>query len=171
MITQERLKDVLHYDPETGIFTWIKPTSPRVKAGMTAGCIAAYPGRKTYILIGLDGTLYQAHRLAWLYIHGSFPLNEIDHIDGSGANNKIINLRDVTASENSRNARLYCTNKSGVGGVSFCKYTGTWRAMIWINNVATHISRHKDKFDAICARKSAENKYNYHPNHGQVRPL
>jgi hypothetical protein len=171
MITQERIKELLDYDPSTGIFTWIKPTSVRVKAGREAGCVRTNSTGKTYVTIGLDGSHYQAHRLVWVYVHGSFPDDEIDHIDGNGLNNRLSNLRDASRTENARNIRLMITSTSGICGVNFCKQTRSWRAVIWSKGAPRHIMRSKDKFEAICARKSAENRIGFHVNHGQVRPL
>ena len=114
-LTAERLREVLHYDPETGIFTRLVRTAQRVQVGDTAGC----KGLRGCLLIMVDRRLYQAHRLAWLYVHGVWPANHIDHIDGNPANNRIENLRDVSHSVNMQNMRkAKSTNKStGVMGV------------------------------------------------------
>lgn len=160
MLTQERLKELLKYDSNTGIFTWIK-ASQGIKASSQAGCKA-----NGYILIGIDYQLYQAHRLAWLYIYGSLPKKQIDHINHNRADNRIINLREVTHQENTKNAPKRKTNTSGVTGVSWDKDTNKWRSQITINGKATYLGIFSDKLDAICARKSAENKNGFHKNHG-----
>lgn len=99
-LTQERLRYLLHYDMASGIFTWKKRTSWRVKIGSVAGHRNKSLG---YILIKIDGTLYLAHRLAWLYMYGPFD-GEIDHRKNKdGFNNRISNLRLCTSSQNKMN--------------------------------------------------------------------
>ena len=88
-LTPERLRELLHYDPESGFFTWLPYVGKRgrINAGDRAGCET---GHKIYI--GIDGGIYRAHRLAWLYVHGEWPSLVIDHIDGNPHNNNIKNL-------------------------------------------------------------------------------
>ena len=76
MLTQERLKEVLHYDPETGIFMWLVAPNGRIRVGMEAG--SSHDG---YIGIKVDRILYKAHRLAWFYMTGEWPANDVDHWD------------------------------------------------------------------------------------------
>ena len=115
MITQERLKEYLSYDPETGYFTWIKFKNARSPIGSIAGC----PNNLGYIRIRFDSKFYHAHRLAWFYFHGEWPKNEIDHIDGNPSNNKLSNLRDVSPSVNSQNRKkAQAGSKTGTLGVS-----------------------------------------------------
>jgi hypothetical protein len=115
MLTAERLREALTYDSVTGVFTWIKPPSWRVKIGDVAGSLASIG----YVYIKLDNYKYLAHRLAWFYVHGIWPVDQIDHINGDRANNKIINLRSVSRSvnlQNQRQARSH--NSTGFLGVS-----------------------------------------------------
>lgn len=98
-LTQERLKELLDYDPDTGIFVWKTRPSQNVKAGDIAGCKHSFG----YVIICIRGTLYLAHRLAWLYVYGKWPENKIDHIDHDPGNTRIANLRDVTHSINMQN--------------------------------------------------------------------
>ena len=82
-LTAERLREVLHYNPETGVFTRLK-TEKNWRSGDIAGGF-----RAGYIQIRVDGAKYSAHRLAWLYAYGVNPIDEIDHIDGNKSNNSI----------------------------------------------------------------------------------
>ena len=99
-LTQERLKELLHYNEKTGIFTNLTTRSHLAKKGDTAGSIASVG----YIYISLLGKKYLAHRLAWLYCYGSIPESNIDHIDGNKVNNVLANLRLATKSQNAFNS-------------------------------------------------------------------
>lgn len=95
------LKEYLHYNPNTGIFTWIKLSSKysRIKIGQKAGC----NNGAGYICIEINNKNYKAHRLAWYLYYGTWPKGQIDHINGVKEDNRINNLRDVTSSTNSKN--------------------------------------------------------------------
>jgi len=125
MITAERLRQVVCYDAATGVFVWMAPNARRTKVGMVAGS----KRHRGYISICIDGRAYLAHRLAWLYVTGSWPHKNIDHINGNCGDNRFVNLRPASHAENMRNARKR-DNKSGFKGVSFYKAGGTWRARI-----------------------------------------
>jgi hypothetical protein len=132
-MTPERLKELVHYCPDTGIFTWAK-TRRGCRLGDTVGCRMKHG----YIGIRLDDTLYLAHRLVWLYVHGNWPADQIDHIDGNRANNKLANLREVTNMENAQNTRNpRPNNKSGFLGVR--KENSKWLAEIKVNYKPTRI--------------------------------
>jgi len=120
---KERLRELLEYDPETGVFIW-KTGRGSVKAGSVAGSKEA----NGYVRIRCDGGRYMAHRLAWLYVHGEFPPEEIDHINGVRDDNRLRNLRCVSRTENTRNQRLSNRNTSGITGVHWDKKAGKWRA-------------------------------------------
>lgn len=129
ILTQENLKSLFDYDPETGVFIWRVQPNGRVLKGSTAGRTDA----KGYHRIGVGGTLYSAHRLAWLYVTGAWPLYEIDHIDGQRANNAFRNLRDVTKAKNLQNQkRPHAASSSGVLGVS--RANSKWQAAIRVEN-------------------------------------
>jgi hypothetical protein len=168
MITQAKLKELLHYNPDTGVFTWLVNKGSRAPAGSEAGNIHQ-DGRTSYRLIMIDGASHKAHRLAWLYVHGEFPKNDIGHEDHDGLHNWISNLRDVTNSENNKNKSLSCNNTSGVVGVSLHKGTGKWRAQISTESGRKHLGYFTNKEDAIEAAKAARVKYGYHENHGSTR--
>lgn len=169
ILTQEFIKELLNYDSETGIFTWAK-SKGTAKKGKEAGWEAT-PHGKSYRVIMINGKGYFSHRLAWLYIHGRFPNNDVDHINGNGLDNRIINLRDVTESENLRNMKLSKLNKSGVIGVSWEKLVSKWRADIRIDGKKKFLGFFDDLEDAARVRKDAEIQHGYHPNHGSVRVL
>lgn len=124
-MTPERLHELLDYDARTGIFTWAK-TRRGCRIGDIVGCCMKHG----YIGIRLDNVLHYAHRLAWLYVYGKWPINQIDHIDGNRANNAFINLREVSNAENAQNKHK-SQNKSGFRGVR--KENSKWLAEIKID--------------------------------------
>lgn len=125
-LTVERLRELLHYNPDTGLFTY------RVKRGTgSAGKIAGSKKPAGYVEIKIDYQLHKAHRLAWFYVHGTWPLNEIDHIDGDTYNNALHNLREATHAQNMKNSRMYKSNRSGFAGV-FPNYK-RWTAKIQVD--------------------------------------
>ena len=170
MLTQEYLKSILHYDPLTGIFTRTVSVSQATRPGDIAGSTHRFVS-KYYREIKIAGCSYKAHRLAFLYMAGSLPKEQVDHIDGNGLNNKWSNLRQASRQDNAKNHRLRCTNKSGYIGIDWNKAINKWHARIVVDGYRKHLGYFKNKEDAIIARKEASIKYGYHPNHGQVRPL
>lgn len=129
-LTAERLRQVLSYDPDTGIFQWKVRMSSRIAVGSVAGCNAKYTKGNQYRVIGVDKTNYLAHRLAWLHVHGEWPAGEIDHINLDGLDNRIGNLRLATREQNQRNVGISKRNTSGAKGVSL-HHNGKWRATIY----------------------------------------
>ncbi len=112
-ITQEHLKEILHYDPETGVFTWRECLSIRGRIGHRAG----WTDKRGYVFIRAHGKLMSAHRLAWLYVHGYWPKGDIDHVDGNPSNNSLLNLREATRSENNQNRSKFGRGVTGLIGV------------------------------------------------------
>ena len=165
-ITQDKLKELLDYDLNTGLFTWKVARSNRVQAGHIAGWKKKMEWN-TYYAIKLDGVDYFQHRLAWLYMYGEFPPQLIDHINGNGRDNRIVNLRCVTPTENNRNMRRRSNNKSGICGVSFYKRDNKWEARIKADGKYKYLGRFDNKDDAVKARKKAEIEFDYHENHGR----
>lgn len=148
----ERLRSLLDYDPETGKFTWRVRTSNRVDVGRGAGCREARDG---YIYIRLDDTLYKAHRLAWLYVHGEWPIGALDHINGIPGDNRIVNLRAASPSQNSCNQRRQSNNSSGFKGVSWYKRDGKWKAHITYRGKGFHLGYFdtaEEAYAAYCAK-------------------
>ena len=151
MITQDELKSMLDYDPITGVFTWKVKKSQRISIGDVTGC----PNQDGYLIIKVNGENNRAHILAWIYVYGSKPLNEIDHINRVRSDNRIANLRDVTRAENCANkGGVYVVrvdNKSGVTGVHWNKKRKKWECYKNINSKRKHIGYFINKADAIKA--------------------
>ena len=160
MITQNRLKELLRYSPDTGTFTWVK-SRVGAKEGDIAGCLA-----RGYIVIRVDDELHRAHRLAWLYAHGVWP-TQIDHIDHNKDNNRLSNLREASQAENMKNQTIRAAYNSCVTGVRWHNQHNIWHSQIRVGGKSIHLGYFKDKFEAICARMSANNKYGFHENHGK----
>ena len=134
MLTQSQLKELIHYAPDTGIFTRIK--SPHKHSiGIVKPTLTPYG----YIVIGLLGKIYLAHRLAWLYTNGEFPKEFIDHINMNKVDNRLCNLREASDIENKQNRGAQLNNTSGFKGVCFHKQTSKWRANININGKQKHL--------------------------------
>jgi len=162
MLTQSYLKSILQYNPYTGDFTRLKKTAPNAIKGVFAGGTPCK--HNGYIRISISGKRYLAHRLAWFYVYGEWT-SQIDHINGLRHDNSLSNLRAVTNAENCKNKMLTPTNKTGIMGVHFHK--GKFDAAIKVSRKKIHLGRFNNIFDAACARKSAEKKYGFHPNHGR----
>lgn len=128
-LTYERLRELLNYESTTGIWTWIKRTSNRIKVGDIAGS----QDPEGYWLIVVDRKHYFSHRLAWFYMTKEWPKNQIDHRDVDPSNNKWDNLREASHGPNAANAKRRRTNTSGFKGVCFCKRARKWSAQITIN--------------------------------------
>jgi hypothetical protein len=162
VLTKEKLKAHLHYDPETGLFTWIKPTGDRVRVGYVAGCKRSDNG---YVILKFE-RCYLAHRLAFLYMTGSIP-KFVDHINGKRDDNRWCNLRSVSRSQNGQNMALPNTNKSGVIGVFWNKGKNKWTARIKVEQRDFHLGHFVDFDDAVKARRAAEVVHGFHQNHGK----
>lgn len=150
MITEQILKSVLNYNPNTGIFIWIK-TNRRGFVGKIAGS----KRKDGYLQIKIGDTVYLSHRLAFLYSHG-YMSKLIDHIDGNKTNNVISNLRVATKSQNNANKKLEPNrNTSGFKGVSLNKATShlknPWRAYIMKNKKRIHIGMFSNPIEAAQA--------------------
>lgn len=173
-ITQSHLKECLSYDQYTGVFTWlVRPIrhftclqSWKCFNTKYAGKEASHVNSRGYAVIKIRpfGSL-MAHRLAFLYMDGSIPI-EVDHIDHIRSCNKWENLRPATRNINGKNLSFYKSNKSGVMGVCWFKQYSKWAAQIMSNGKPIHLGYFEKKSNAIAARKEAEQKYLFHENHG-----
>lgn len=160
-ITQDQLKELLYYNPETGEFTWIKARSNRIPVGKIAGFNL---GR--YRAIEINGQSYLVHRLAWLYTTGSWPVDQIDHKDGDRGNNKFSNLRQATHSQNSMNCKKYANNSTGVKGVRWSKRSNQYIATIMVRNKSIHLGCYHSISLAKIAYQSASSFY--HRDFGRI---
>lgn len=149
MLTQNRLKELLHYDLESGIFKW------KVARSVPIGSIAGRKNTAGHIQISIDNRRYQAHRLAWLYVYGFWPGQDIDHINRVKDDNRIVNLRDVSRSANCYNViDPQSNNKTKVLGVHFCNRQKKYVAQIVKNNKKLFLGY----FDNIVDAKSKYDK-------------
>lgn len=175
MISQARLKKLLTYEADTGVFVWLardRNESPSENAwrgfnsryaGSVAGCIKS----NGYRVIMVDKQQIYAHRLAWLYVSGAMPTEMIDHIDGDTLNNAFANLRPVSCLENNHNRSMTKVNRSGVNGVHWSNSNNGWVAQIKVEYKVIHLGTFLTIRDAAAARKQAERDHGFHANHGR----
>jgi hypothetical protein len=162
--THKQLLEELHYDPETGEFTWLKAGAGRPKSGK-AGGVDPING---YNRIYFNGFQCRGARLAYFYMTGEWPPHLMDHVNGVRSDDRWENLRPVTAEENNRNRKICGNNKSGVPGVSWHKGAKKWQVMISYGKSAqTYLGAFDSFSDAVEVRKAAEVKHGYHENHGR----
>lgn len=185
LLTQELVKEFLHYNPDTGVFTWLHRDKKWFKGekqhccdswntrhvGKVAGNIYTKKHNgKSYLQFVILDKWHSCHQVAFLYMTGLVP-EYIDHINGDGTDNRWCNLREVTASQNSRNMKLSSRNTSGVTGVTWSEKRSKWCVSITVKGKRKFLGRFSDFDVAVNARKEAEKLYNYHPNHGSERSL
>lgn len=152
-ITAERLREVLSYDPDTGVFTW-RVDRGRKTSGIQAGSLMhGYPS------IMIDGRNYFSHRLAWLYTTGDWPPGQIDHHDMDKTNNRWVNLRIATRSQNGANRRALRVNTSGFKGVCWDSMTSNWKAQISVRGKNIHLGRYYTQQEAHAAYCRAAQEY------------
>lgn len=181
-VTQDYLKNIFDYNKATGLLTWKERPVGHFKNSQAhktwnkrfsrkmAGVKAIGKSGKTYSFVVVDGRRYSTHRLIYFMMTGVWPI-EIDHVNGCGTDNRWENITNSTRVDNAKNLRKPSTNTSGCVGVHWVKCRNKWMAYIDYNGERINLGRFKNKLDAIQARKEAEIKYGYHPNHGKERPL
>lgn len=152
-LTQERLKYLLDYNQELGIFTWKIAPSNFVKVGAFAGS----PNSDGYLQVKIDGNHYYVSRLVWFYCKGSWPTDKLDHIDQNKINNKLDNLREVTQSENGMNRTKPSNNTSGYKGVCFDRANKKWKAQIGRRGLQRSLGYFSTKEEASVAYIKAAN--------------
>ena len=183
-ITPELCRQLLRYDPDSGQLFWLpRPSSMfrdvTVNGGFRSAQAAAdafnvkCAGKEAftatndagYRVGAILGTMQRAHRVAWAIVHGEWP-DQIDHINGGRADNRLANLRAVSNAENHRNEGKPKNNTSGVVGVIWCKQTGKWRAQIKVNYRNVQLGRFSRIEDAAAAREEAKRRYRFDDGHG-----
>lgn len=146
-MTQARLKELVHYDPETGDFT-LRVCTHRRKPGARATA----KGANGYLKLFLEGRDYSAHRLAWLYMYGEWPKHTVDHINRVRTDNRIANLRDVTIGQNLTNLRNASTDQGApMHGAARCTQSSKWRAYIKVNKRQIHLGTFDTQAEAHAA--------------------
>lgn len=157
--------DYLHktFSIEDGVLYWKISKSSKVFKKRLAGGLNA----QGYLVTGIQNKVYRNARIIWKMYYGADPKGGIDHIDHNRLNNKIENLRDVSRKENCRNRSMTSQNTSGVVGVYRRTAENKWCAQIDVNSQNIQLGSFTNKEDAIKARKEAEIKYGFHPNHGK----
>ncbi|QIG65803.1 HNH endonuclease [Ochrobactrum phage vB_OspM_OC] len=181
-LTQEIVKELIDYDPETGICRWKErdakwfdpnggnPLDQRVKrwntrhANAIAGNLCKLKGYRHIMIFAKN---YKLHRIIWLWMTGEWP-DRVDHINGIYNDNRWVNLRDVSDQENMKNQKIYKNNTSGVMGVIWRKDTQKWRSIITVDKQKINLGSYSSYDEAVFVRKEAEIKYGFHENHGRI---
>lgn len=156
----EAARELLAFDPDAGVFRW-KVRRNSFGGKVQEGSVAGTPSDQGYVMVGVLGRQYRAHRLAWLFMTGAMPSRglEIDHINGDRSDNRWGNLRLVTRSQNNMNQGVKRNNKSGCKGVSFRKDTGKWHARITVAGQVRLLGNFDNLEDAVEARRAAEAEF------------
>lgn len=157
-LSAERLRELLHYQPETGLFMWLTSRGGAVKAGALAGTLNTWG----YAQIKIDGRLHLAHRLAWIYMTGKWPEKDIDHVNRVKSDNRWVNLREVTASQNMQNRLMYRNNTSGFRGVSWSRQANRWQARIKVSGKLIHLGYCNTPEAASVVYKAAAERMHTH---------
>mgnify|MGYP000859479568 CR=1 FL=1 len=161
-LTQERLRELLEYNPDTGLFIWRVNRSSNIRAGSLAGA----NHREGYRSISIDNKRYLAHRLAWLYVTGHWPENLIDHINECRDDNRFCNLRQANKSENGCNKGPRADSKSGVKNVMWQKRQGGWYVQLKINGTKYFYGYFKDiELASLVAEEARDKIHGVFANH------
>jgi hypothetical protein len=166
-MNQSYLKECLDYDQFTGNFVWkdrpknhfLSEKAYKIFKRLYAHKPCGTKAKDGYMSITIDGKVYKAHRLAWLYQMGEFPIQWLDHINRNRSDNRICNLRLATPTLNAQNANMRYDNKSGVVGVSKHKLTGKWVAQISVSGKVKHLGLFTNINDATKIRDAAVVKF------------
>lgn len=151
-LTQKRVKELFDYDPETGLLVWKDSLETK-----------GFLNKSGYIVVSIGSKNYLAHRLIWLWCYGYFPEHQVDHINRDKTDNRLCNLREVSASCNIRNRGILRNNKSGVTGVrvGVGEASGKFYAFITNEGKPRHLIVCKDFTEAVAYRLAAEQCLGY----------
>lgn len=150
-LTQERLRSLVHYNPETGIFTWLVSSRQNKAGDQVEG-----PDGGGYLCMVIEGERYLAHRMAFFYMEGYFPENTVDHINRIKIDNRWKNLREATMQCQLRNSSVRKDSFSGIKGVVWNRFRRKWMASIGVDGESKHLGLFSDKLEAAYYRFSAE---------------
>ena len=160
LLTAETVRELLIYNPKTGNFRWRRKKDGRKRhtarwAGKSAGCVRP----DGYASISINGHRYFSHRLAWFLVHGEWPPEWINHIDGDRANNRIDNLRLATRQESLRNRKQHKNNTTGVTGVHWHKRYKKFLGRVKVDGKIIHLGTFDTIEEAAAARAAAETEH------------
>ena len=171
--TQKQLRDLLDYNPETGILTWrerplryFSASTEALKAGACKRWNKRYAGTTAgadmfgYLQVKIFDRNMLAHRIIWVMVHGYWP-EEIDHINGNPSDNRLVNLRHASRTENARNQKRHCTNTSGRTGVHWNRFTQYWVASIRNKDRTLYLGSYDEFQEAVAAREVFEKKLGF----------
>lgn len=158
MIDHDELTKILHYNQETGVFTWKVKTCKKVIPNTVAGSFNSHG----YVQLKINKQFFYGHRLAWFFVYKEYPSLEIDHINGNPSDNRICNLRLANRHENNQNRIARSDSCSGIRGVFFRKDTKKWKAEIRVNKKLISLGCFDTKEKAAKVRKIAEHHYFTH---------
>lgn len=174
MPSRQTLISLLDYNHETGVLRWRERplsmfSSARACAAWAsryAGKVAGFRAKDGYLMVRIAGQNHLAHRVAWKIATGDEP-PAIDHINGVGSDNRLVNLRAVDHSENMKNVKAYSTNSSGHRGVYWSKSARRWEAKIGVSGKVKSLGYFAEFEGAVAARLQAEKDHGFHANHGR----
>ncbi len=181
-LTYSEVSRLLRADFDTGKLFWL-PRTPDLFTNQDRddehACNnwnAAHAGQEAFTALDGYGYLhgrifdrpYKAHRIIWLLHTGDWPVMHLDHINGKRSDNRVVNLRAVTRTENMMNQRIRSDNVSGVIGVCWDQARAKWMAFISTGHKRKNLGRFDDLDDAVAVRKAAEIEMGFHPNHGRA---
>lgn len=154
-LSSDLVRELYNYDPATGVLTRKIKRGTRWKKGEVAGSL----GNNGYYYVSVNSRLYLLHRIVWIYVYGSLPDSDIDHINRNRGDNRIANLRVATRGQNNINSKLQHNNTSGYKGAYYDKRRDCWYAEIWVNNKKRFLGRHTSAESAGMAYKDAARKF------------
>ena len=175
-LTVETMRQLLDYNPTTGLLTWLKRPSAMFKSARSFNSWnAKHAGKPALTSVNsggychglIFGKTYKAHRVIWALHYGEWPSDQIDHINHDRSDNRVANLRAVNNAQNQRNASRRVDNKSGTVGVFWHLSANKWHAYINSGGVRVCLGFHERRSEAVAARKAAEVRLGFHQNHGR----